>query len=261
MCVCNLIRSEMTMQNTETNTTSQQKFKPKQIFAHNGMPLLIGGVVLCVGSVLLGYTVGHRQGLTVVGYDADAEQLVEVVEKQKNDLTNLNKSLNLAVQERDVAVTNSNDMYAALNQAKSDKNQIQGMSSIYREVLRQRGGLSLTVQNLGVTPLPENAYEYQIDLIQVSPGKRRATGSIELRLIQGTEVLVVPIEKNTFNFEDYERLTGRWTMPKGFSPQFIEVRVIGPTPVIKRFSWQRGQPVENTAALAAEIPQAAPNSQ
>lgn len=31
----------------------------------------------------LGYTIGHRQGLTVVGYDADAEQLVEVVQKQK----------------------------------------------------------------------------------------------------------------------------------------------------------------------------------
>lgn len=248
------------MQNTETNTRSEQ-FQPKRNLMQTRMPLFVGGAVLCAGSVLLGYTVGHRQGLTVVGYDADAEQLVEVVEKQKNELKALNQTLNLAVQERDVAVSNSNDMFAALNQAKSEKVQVDGMSAIYREVLRQRGGLSLIVQNLAVKPLPENAYEYEIDLVQVSPNNRRASGDIELRLIQGTEVLVVPIEKSSFNFNDFERLTGRWTMPKGFSPQFIEVRVKGSTPVTKRFSWQRGKPVESSAALASEIPQVAANSQ
>lgn len=249
------------MSNTEIHNLPQPKEKAKQSFLKENTPLLLGGVVLCAGSMLLGYTVGHRQGLTVVGYDADAEQLVEVVAKQKSELTNLNKTLNTATQERDVAVTNSNDMFAALNQAKADKVQIEGMSAIYREVLRQRGGLSLIVQNLDVKALPENAYEYQIDLVQVSPSKRRAAGEVELRLIQGTEVLLVPIAENRFNFEDYQRLTGRWTMPKGFSPQFIEIRVKGSTPVTKRFSWQRGQAVETPSAFAAEIPQAAANSQ
>lgn len=249
------------MSNTEIHNLPQPKEKAKQSFLKENTPLLLGGVVLCAGSMLLGYTVGHRQGLTVVGYDADAEQLVEVVAKQKSELTNLNKTLNTATQERDVAVTNSNDMFAALNQAKADKVQIEGMSAIYREVLRQRGGLSLIVQNLDVKALPENAYEYQIDLVQVSPSKRRATGEVELRLIQGTEVLLVPIAENRFNFEDYQRLTGRWTMPKGFNPQFIEIRVKGSTPVTKRFSWQRGQAVETPSAFAAEIPQAAANSQ
>lgn len=249
------------MSNAEIHNLPQPSKKEKKPFLKGNTPLLISGVVLCAGSMLLGYTVGNRQGLTVVGYDADAEQLVEVVTKQKNELSSLNKRLNAAVQERDVAVTNSNDMYAGLNLAKADKVQIEGMSAIYREVLRQRGGLSLTVQNLSVKALPENAYEYQIDLIQVSPNKRRASGEIELRLIQGTEVLVVPIAENDFNFEDYERLTGRWTMPKGFTPQFIEVRVKGSTPVTKRFSWQRGQAVETTSAFAADIPQAAANSQ
>lgn len=249
------------MPNTEIHNLPQPKRKSPQSFLKGSTPLWVGGVVLCAGSMMLGYTVGHRQGLTVVGYDADAEQLVEVVAKQKNELSELNKNLNLAVQERDVAVSNSNDMFAALNQAKADKTQVEGMSAIYREVLRQRGGLSLTVQNLAILPLPENIYEYQIDLVQVSSNKRRASGEIELRLIKGTEVLVVPISDNNFNFEDFERLTGRWTMPKGFSPQFIEIRVKGSTPVTKRFNWQRGKPIENVPALAADVPQAAANSQ
>ncbi len=65
---------------------------------------------------------GHRQGLTVVGYDADAEQLVEVVQKQKTRLESLNKSLNAAIQERDVAVSNSNDLYLAVKKHVMIKN-------------------------------------------------------------------------------------------------------------------------------------------
>lgn len=247
------------MQNTETNTASEAAQLPKKPFLKGNMPLVIGGVVLCAGSMLVGYTVGHRQGLTAVGFDADAEQLVEVVAQQKSTLGTLNKNLNAAVQERDVAVSNSNDLTEALNKATSEKTQIDTMSAIYREVLKQRGGLSLTIQNLAVKPLPENAFEYQIDLIQVSP--RRATGNVEIRLISGTEVLTVPMADGNFNFSDYERLTGRWTMPKGFNPQFIEIRLNGATPVIKRFSWSRGQAVESSEALAAEVPKAEANSQ
>ena len=249
------------MHNTEIDSSSQPTQAPKKSLMKGTMPLVFGGVVLCAGSVLLGYTVGHRQGLTVVGYDADATQLVEVVETQKTTLNTLNKNLNAAVQERDVAVSNADDLFQALSTLKSEKVQVDGMSKIYRDTLRQRGGLSLTVQNLEVKTLPENVYEYQIDLVQVSPNNRQASGSVELRLINGTEVLVVPMQDSNFNFADFERLTGRWTMPKGFNPQFIEVRLNGATPVTKRFSWSRGQPVESAATFAAEVPQAEANAQ
>ena len=249
------------MHNTEIDSSSQPTQAPKKSLMKGTMPLVIGGVVLCAGSVLLGYTVGHRQGLTVVGYDADATQLVEVVETQKTTLNTLNKNLNAAVQERDVAVSNADDLFQALSTLKSEKVQVDGMSKIYRDTLRQRGGLSLTIQNLEVKTLPENVYEYQIDLVQVSPNNRQASGSVELRLISGTEVLVVPMQDSNFNFADFERLTGRWTMPKGFNPQFIEVRLNGAIPVTKRFSWSRGQPVESAATFAAEVPQAEANAQ
>lgn len=244
------------MQDTKVNHASERVATFKRSLMQGNKPLIISAVVLSLGSLLLGYTVGHRQGLTVVGYDADAQQLVDVVQKQKTNLDALNKNLNTAVQERDVAVENSNELYAGINKLKAEKVQVDGLSAIYREVLRQRGGLSLSVQNLAIKPLPENAFEYQIDLLQVSPDHRRASGSAELRLINGTEVLVVPMESKDFSFDDYQRLTGRWTMPKGFTPQFIEVRLSGPTAVTKRFSWQRGKPVENLASFASEIPQA-----
>ncbi|SPL69026.1 DUF6776 family protein [Acinetobacter stercoris] len=249
------------MYNSETNDSTNSAQLNKKPFMRGNSPLAIGGVVLCVGSLLIGYTVGHRQGLSVVGYDADAQQLVDVVDKQKVAISAMNKSLNATVQERDVAVTNSNDLLEKLNSTKAEKDQYLSQALMYREILRLRGGLSLTVQNLAIKPLPENAFEYQIDLLQVSPAHRRVSGTVELRLISGTEVLTVPLEDNKYNFEDYARLTGRWTMPKGFNPQFIEVRLNGGTSVIRRFSWSRGKPVESSTSIISEIPQAEANAQ
>ena len=140
------------MLNTESNTPSQPTQVNKKPFLKGNLPLAIGAAILVVGSGFMGYSVGHRQGLTAVGFEADAEQLVEVVKQQKTRLETLNKTLNLAVQERDVAVSNSNDLFTVLNQAKEDKVQSEGLSAIYREVLRQRGGLSLTIQNIGIKP-------------------------------------------------------------------------------------------------------------
>lgn len=251
----------MMMENAEPTTSPESSVK-KNKFLKTNLPLVIAATLLIGSSFMLGYTVGHRQGLTVVGYDADAQQLVDVLQKQKTTLDSVSKSLNAAVQERDMAVSNADELFKGINQANADKTQFESMNAIYREILRQRGGVSLTVQNLAIKSLPENAFEYQLDLVQVSPNKRRAVGSVELRLIKDTEVLVVPLEDANFNFDDFERLTGRWTMPKGFTPQFIEVRLSGSvTPVIKRFSWQRGQPVDVSSAFVSEIPQAEANAQ
>ena len=248
------------MENAEQNISPDSSVE-KNEFLKTNYPLLIAAVILVSGSLLLGYTIGKRQGLTVVGYDADAGQLVEVVQKQKATLDTIGKSLNAAVQERDIAVSNADDLLNAVNQANAEKVQFESMNSIYRDVLRQRGGLSLSVQNLAIKPLPENAFEYQIDLVQVSPNQRPAVGTVELRLIQGTEILEVPLEDKNFNFDDFERLTGRWTMPKGFNPQFIEVRLSGSgKQVVRRFSWSKGQPVNDQSAFLSEIPQTEANS-
>ena len=255
-------QQERPMPNEEQNIELTPKTKVKKPFIQTNMPLAIAAAVLVFGSGLFGYSVGHRQGLTVVGFEADAEQLVEVVQKQKTNLEQLNRNVNQMIQERDVAVSNANDLYAVINQAHNDKAQAENMSVLYREILRQRGGVSLAVQHLAVKPLPENAFEYQLDLVQVSPSKSRTSGSVEIRLIQGTEVLVVPMEDKNFNFDNHERLTGRWTLPKGFSPQFIEVRLTGSgTPVVRRFSWSKGEAIENQSAFISEIPQAEANAQ
>ncbi|MFB2538602.1 MULTISPECIES: DUF6776 family protein [unclassified Acinetobacter] len=220
-------------------------------------PIIIGGVALAIGSLTLGYTVGMNRGLTVVGYDGDVKDLAEIVEKQKTSLDTANTALNTAVQERDIAITNARELNIGLERANQDKALADMLSSTYREKLRERGGLSLSIQNLSIKPLPNDAYEYVLDLVQVSPNKAKAQGRIEIRLINNENTLSIPLEKSGYNFDNYERLTGRWTMPDNFSPQFVEVRLSGGGGVIQRFAWQRGKETatSNSESLA-EIPKA-----
>ena len=49
-------------------------------------------------------------------------------------------------------------------------------------------------------------------------------------------------------------------MPKGFKPEFIEVRLTGAKPVIRRFSWEQGKAVENQSATLSEIPKTEANA-
>lgn len=245
---------KMNQNNQEEHTLKRSEDRPNFIQANKY--LLLGSLVLCSGSLVFGYSVGHKQGLTVVGYEADAAQLFDIVQKQKETIATLNKNVNLAEQERDVSLSNTTDLNTALTESKADLGIAQTQSGIYRHLLRQRGGVSLMVQNLAVRPLPENAFEYQVDLLQVSPNQRKASGSVEIRLIRGDEILQVPMENNRFNFDSFERLTGRWTIPSGFVPQYIEVRLNGGVTEIRRFNWLRGKEVENPARFASDIPQA-----
>lgn len=74
-------------------------------------------------------------------------------------------------------------------------------------------------------------------------------------MIKDTEILDIPLEDKKLNFEDFERLTGRWTaLLCGFTPQFIEVRLSGSgTPVIKRFSWHVASLLDVSSAFVSEI--------
>lgn len=251
------------MNNTDNQveqTDQPVNVQPKHSLLKGATPLVFAAILLAGGSMLVGYSVGHKQGLTVVGFDADAQELAEIVAKQKTSLETLGVSLNTATQERDIAVTNAKELKTALEQSQVSQLQTSSLNSTYQEKLRERGGLSLTIQNIAIKPLPSNAYEYVLDLIQVSPNKRRATGRLEIRLINQDEILTVPLESALYNFDSHERLTGRWTMPNGFTPKFIEIHLKGNEATIQRFAWQQGKATIDSPAFIAEIPQTEANA-
>ena len=218
--------------------------------------LLLAAILLAGASLAVGYNVGNKQGLTKVGYDADAQDLAEIVDKQKQTLNSMSSVLNTTTQERDVAVDNAKQLSTDLSQAKQEQKLAQSLNTTYRRHLQLRGGVGLSVQNLAIKPLPNDAYEYILDLMQVSVDNSRTAGRAELRLFQGKEIVVIPMESAKFEFEHYQRLTGRWTMPKNFNPQLVEVRLTTKNNqlIAQRFVWQRGQQEVDSPALISEIP-------
>lgn len=242
-------------------TLDSKKLSPLKRFIHSNYPFVCAAVILGGGSLLLGYSIGHKQGLTVVGFSADAEQLNQVVQEQKQAINVLNTALNTAVQERDLALGSTKDLTENLRKETEAHQQVEQQRDIYREILRLRGGVALNVQMIDIKPLPDRAFEYRIDLMQIQPNRKRALGTVQLRLINGEDILVVPMGDNKFDFDTFQRLTGRWTMPGGFSPQFVEVRLSGRGgDVVRRYSWERGQAIEDMPAILSEIPQADANA-
>lgn len=247
---------------TETQPSEPIIVSPKHpaSFVRSQWPILAAAAALTCGSFGIGWMVGHKQGLTVVGFDADAQELAQIVEQQKKSINNMTLALNSATQERDVAVDNANDLSATLEKVRQSEAQVQALSTTYENKLRERGGLSLSIQNLAIKPLPANAYEYVLDLVQVSPANRHAVGKAEIHLVSGDQVLSVPMQSSSYNFATSQRLTGRWTMPGNFNPQYIEVYLKGGNDaVVQRFAWQRGKDTIESAALLSEIPPAEPN--
>ncbi len=238
-----------------------KKQSPIKKFIHSNYPVVIASVILGGGGALLGYAIGHQQGLTVVGFSADAEQLNQVVQEQKKTINILNTTLNTAVQERDLASSNAKDLTDTARKETDLRIQVEQQRDIYREILRLRGGVALNVQAIDIKPLPDRAFEYRVDLMQIQPSKRRASGTVQIRLINGENILVVPMAESKFDFDSFQRLTGRWTMPSGFSPQYVEIRLTGRSgDVVKRYAWERGAEIEDMPAILSEIPQADANA-
>lgn len=250
------------MSNAQQATNLEQKpISPFKQFLHSNTPLVLAGIILGGGGLAIGYTIGHKQGLTAVGFAADAEQLNEVVQEQKKAITILNTSLNTSVQERDLALANAKSLTDNLKNESELRQQIEQQRDIFREILRLRGGVALTVQNIDIRPLPDHAYEYRVDLMQIMPNKRRASGTAQIRLISNDNVLVVPMADSHYSFDTSARLTGRWTMPNGFVPQFVEIRLQGAgAPVVKRYAWERGAAIDDMPAILSEIPEAKANA-
>ena len=93
----------------------------------------------------------------------DAEQLVDVVQSKSRARFCWQKLECRCAKERDMAVGNAEELFKGINQANADKTQFESMNAIYRDILRQRGGVSLTVQDFAIKSLPKMLLNIRLD--------------------------------------------------------------------------------------------------
>lgn len=218
--------------------------------------LVLSGFLLASGGLLLGYGVGYQKGMSTQGASIkEVADLREAVKTQKSAIEILNRTLSSTVQERDIAVDTGKEVREKLQQADAARQLAESRLAIYQPILAERGGIDLTLRAIDIKPLPERAYEYHIDLMQLRPNRRSVSGSVDIRLINGETIVAVPMTQNRFNFETFESLSGRWTMPAGFTPQYVEISVQGGGQNLKqRFAWERGAVIRDMPIALADIP-------
>ncbi len=235
-----------------TQQPVQESLKAKWLKHGERERLLIAtGILILVSGVSLGYFVGHRQGMSVVGASgSDLDSLKEQVQQQQLSITTLTDTLSKTIQERDIALTTTKGLTDALTQKNADQALVDSRLKAYRDRLLGLGGMSLTLQNVEIIPVSQSVFEYRIDLMQLRQRASAARGTLSVRLLQGETVVTIPVSTNV-NLTDFQRISGRWTMPSGFTPEFIEISAdAGGQSIVQRFAWERGAPMKNMPLTA-----------
>jgi len=205
------------------------------------------GALLILSGLWLGYFVGHRQGMSVVGASlSDLSKLNSQIEQQQATIDTLNHTLANTVQERDIALTTSKGLTDSIAQQSADRAIADGRLQAYRDRLLAFGGFEMALQKVEIVPVAQNSYEFHVDLMQLRQKSVPLRGTLAIRLIQGTNVVNVPVADG-IKLSDFQRLKGRWNMPAGFTPEFVEVEAnAGGQTVLQRFAWERGALMQNT---------------
>jgi type II secretory pathway component PulM len=219
--------------------------------------LIATGVLLVLSGLWLGYFIGHQQGMSVIGASiSDLKKLNTKIDQQQAALDTMTRTLSSTVQERDIALTTSKDLKDSLEKQSADNAVLDARFKIYRDHLLSVGGMGLALQNVEIIPVSQSVFEYHIDLMQLRQKTTASVGTLSVRLIQGTNVVNIPLTSSRVSISDFQSLTGRWTMPTGFTPEFLEVNATaGGQSVVQRFAWERGALQESTPRASTPNPE------
>ena len=229
--------------------------KPR-VYIPQARLLVIAAAVIGCSTALLGYGVGHRQGMSAIGANArEVADLHQAVKDQKTAIEILNRTLATTVQERGIAVESAKELKTKMAGETDLRTLSDSRLQSYQKILAERGGIDLSVHAIHIAPLPERAYEYRIDLMGLRPSLGNLVGTMSIQLVNGESVLAVPLSQNRFNFQAFERLTGRFTMPSGFTPIYLDVIIQSAGQrVVQRYAWERGEVIKDMPATLADVP-------
>lgn len=218
--------------------------------------LALMAILVASGAALLGYSIGHQQGMTVVGASVrDVSDLKNNVAEQKSTIDVLNRTLATMVQERDLALESAKSVQEQMRVESDLRALSEARLSSYQDLLIERGGVDLAVRYVDIKPLPERAFEYELDLMQLRPNRREVSGKVQMLLINGETIVEVPLAQDQFKFNSFQRLAGRWTMPAGFTPQYVEIKLRGGGQnTTQRYAWERGSRNTEVPATLADLP-------
>lgn len=228
------------------------------------LKLILAGSLLLVSLVglLFGYKVGYYQGESYASEKAKQalggeELTAEDIKAMRGQVELLKSQLSTAQQERDISLSNLADLRTTNDQLKTVNLQFQQNDDIFTKLLAKEGGIPLQIIGAKIAPLPENAFEYRLDVAMLDKSNQVKKLLPKLTLLDDSHMVDVPLEPNSYDVHGIARVRGRFLMPQGFTPKQVKVELTAGTEKIEQiYDWQLGQPVDNMPYSLAETPNA-----
>lgn len=211
------------------------------------------------GALYFGHWLGYRLGSDSLGKTAQAyHKLKSEHTEQVEKMATMEEELLKAQQERDVSLSNLKNIRDSFDiLQKREKLLISQKEAFQAMISEETTKESLQIFDQSIKPLPENAYEYAFDLVLVKPkGTPARRVNVDLTLIDGEAIVKVPLEKKSYEIEDFRRVQGRFIMPKGFTPKKLRLLVsgVGSLNVEQYYNWRKGKRIKNMPQSLIDVP-------
>jgi len=196
-------------------------------------------IILMLGSAWLLYDYGRQQA----GFDsAVAAEEIAALTKTVDELSAGNQLLReqVAIHKRAVQIElqAKTELVQHLKQLQDDKARLREDLAFYRKIVSTAAGSpELKIHSMEISRLGQgSAYHFRLVLTQLGKNDSLAEGNVMLFLngLQGgvtqrrniSELMSGAKRQIPYQFKFFQKLDGDFTLPKGFTPRSLVVRVI-----------------------------------
>lgn len=221
-----------------------------QILALFLLALIFASLVVAV----IGYKFGYRQGVhsadenRPAAVSADTSALIEENTKLKQDIATAN-------QERDVSMSNLDNLRTQIEDLKTTNLQLEQVNELLKSSVAEQGGVALNIIASEIISLPQNTFEYRFDVAMIDISGQAVKMIPKLTLLNSTNMVEIPLEPSSYDIKGVANIRGRFVMPEGFEPKQMKLKLTAGTQKVQQlYNWQIGKIVSDAPTSLSEMP-------
>ena len=227
------------MKNYQLNFKNEQG-SIQQILLLFVVALILVAMVMAV----FGYKIGHQQGLSKAG-TVVVTQSDEQINPQ--ELDRLKKQLETVTQERDIGLSNIENLETQNEVLTTQNLQITQFNALLLDSVAKAGGVPLRVLASEIASLPDRTFEYRFDVAMVDRSGKAVMMTPKLTLLNATSMVEIPLKPATYEINGIARIRGRFVMPDDFEPKQMKISLkVGAETTEELYNWQVGKVIGMT---------------
>lgn len=226
------------MKRQQLNTAYRERGSTGQILVLFVMALILVAMVMA----FFGYKIGHKQGVRSANQVAQTDKDDDTAEISPAEVMNLKKQLETAVQERDISLSNIENLQEQYETLKTQNLQLEQFNALLLDNVAKEGGVPLKVLASEIAPLPDRTFEYRFDVAMIDKSGQAVRMTPKLTLLNATSMVQIPLKPASYDVQGVTRIRGRFVMPEGFEPKQIKIELsAGEERTEQLYNWHVGK--------------------